>query len=307
MTGLSEHLFTDLVFYCEQPFFKRGGYDGALQSCPANLSEEVADLYEKMVRGKEGEFMIDWEGLRFRVASLVDTESQKHYFLRRIPTQVPTLDGYNELFVAKLMQNPRQQGLLLAIGPQGSGKTTFASAVCIARLNGHGGHAVCIEDPPEYLLQGQHGSGLCFQRHCPRSGFAEALVEAYRYSAPDVLFLGEIRDEQVALEVLKAASNGQFVISTIHGCDVPSGLQRLEALASGAASSETVRELMAHGLFAAVSQTLSFKNGKGRVLNLNFLFSDVKNYGVRKIIASGEFSKLESAMQAQKNELLNVL
>jgi len=308
MSSLSEHFFTDLVFYNGQPYCKGGGDGGALQPCSPSLSDEVDSLYEAEVRDKEGEFAISWNGVRFRAASLVDTDGNKHYFLRRIPSHVPTLKGYNKIFVDKLLQNPRQQGLLLAIGPQGAGKTTFASAVCAARLTKHGGHAVCIEDPPEYALQGKHGEGLCFQRACPRAGFAEALVAAYRYSSPDVLFLGEIRDEHVALEVLKAASNGQFVISTIHGRDVPSGLQRLEALASGATSkTDTVRELMSHGLYAAVSQTLSFKSGEGRISNLKFLFLDEKNYGVRKTIASGEFSKLESAMQAQQNELLNVL
>ena len=285
MPSLSEHSFTDLVFYDGQPFCKGGGEGGALQSCPSSLCNEAVALYDQEVRGKQGEFMIDWKGLRFRVASLVDSEQKQHFFLRRIPSSTPTLKGYHKCFVEKFLQNPRQQGLMLVIGEQGSGKTTFASAVCAARLNAHGGHAVCIEDPPEYVLQGKHGEGLCFQRHCPRAGFAEALVEAYRYSSPNVLFLGEIRDEQVALEVLKAASNGQFVISTIHGNDVPTGLQRLTALASGKSATKTVQHLLAQGLFAAVSQTLSFNNGEARISNLNFLFLDKKSHGVRQAIA----------------------
>jgi len=116
----------------------------------------------------------------------------------------------------------RPHGLLLVTGPTGSGKTTtLYSALDLLRSPER--NILTVEDPVEYQLdlinqiQVQHTVGLTFAR---------ALRSILRQD-PDVIMVGEIRDEETARVAIQAALTGHLVLATLHTNDAPGAISRL--------------------------------------------------------------------------------
>ena len=142
------------------------------------------------------------------------------------------------------------------------------------RLARYGGHAVCIEDPPELPLSGWHGAGHCMQipvngdaRASDGSGsFATSLKKSLRLfpaiQGGSILMVGEVRDADTAAEVLLAATNGHLVITTFHGFQIPGALQRFEAMASDKLGEATGPALLAATLRGALFHRLSLDQDK---------------------------------------------
>lgn len=113
-------------------------------------------------------------------------------------------------------------GMILATGPTGSGKTTTLYAV-LNILNKPGVNISTIEDPIEYRVPGINQSQIN-----PRVGYTFAVgLRAFLRQDPDIIMVGEIRDNETALISLHAALTGHLVLSTLHTNDAPSTLPRL--------------------------------------------------------------------------------
>lgn len=113
-------------------------------------------------------------------------------------------------------------GAVLVTGPTGSGKSTSLYAA-VNTLNQPGRHILTVEDPVEYRLPGVNQCQVN-----PRGGltFARALRSFLRCS-PDVILVGEIRDEETAKIAIESALTGHLVLSTLHTNDSASAVTRL--------------------------------------------------------------------------------
>jgi type IV pilus assembly protein PilB len=113
-------------------------------------------------------------------------------------------------------------GAILVTGPTGSGKSTSLYAA-INVLNSPDRHIITAEDPVEYRLPGVNQVQMN-----PRAGltFAAALRSFLRCS-PDVILVGEIRDQETAKIAIESALTGHLVLSTLHTNDAPSAVTRL--------------------------------------------------------------------------------
>jgi type IV pilus assembly protein PilB len=113
-------------------------------------------------------------------------------------------------------------GMILVTGPTGSGKSTTLYSI-INELNTVDKNIITVEDPVEYLIE-----GLTQIQARPEIGltFAEGLRSILRQS-PDVVMVGEIRDNETADIAIKASLTGQLVFSTLHTNDAPGALTRL--------------------------------------------------------------------------------
>ena len=120
----------------------------------------------------------------------------------------------------ELIQQP--DGIILVTGPTGSGKTTTLYA-CLNRINHPNLNILTVEDPVEYELGGIHQ----VQVH-PKIGltFASAL-RAFLRQDPDVIMVGEIRDNETAEIAIHASLTGHLVLSTIHTNDAAGAVTRL--------------------------------------------------------------------------------
>ncbi len=116
----------------------------------------------------------------------------------------------------------RPQGVFLVTGPTGSGKTTTLYAA-LNHINTPEKNILTVEDPVEYVLQGIAQIQVNPKIHLD---FARALRSFLRQD-PDVIMVGEIRDEETAQIAIQAALTGHLVFSTLHTNDSASALTRL--------------------------------------------------------------------------------
>lgn len=131
-------------------------------------------------------------------------------------------------------------GLLLLTGPAGSGKTTTIYA-CLKHLAAQGGrHIITVEDPAEQIVAG------VMQTEINEAGgltFAKAARHLLRQD-PQVLVIGEIRDEETANIVVRAALTGHMVIATLHAGSCRGVLERLLVLCADKYSAISALELV---------------------------------------------------------------
>jgi len=113
-------------------------------------------------------------------------------------------------------------GMILVVGPTGSGKTTTLYAA-LEKLNTPERNLVTIEDPVEYILPGVAQSQVAPQA---RFTFAAGLRSILRQD-PDVIMVGEIRDAETAQIAVRAATTGHLVLSTMHTNDAAGAVTRL--------------------------------------------------------------------------------
>jgi type II secretory ATPase GspE/PulE/Tfp pilus assembly ATPase PilB-like protein len=113
-------------------------------------------------------------------------------------------------------------GIILVTGPTGSGKTTTLYAT-LNELNSPELNILTIEDPIEYNLHGINQSQV---RSDIGYTFAKAL-RAFLRQDPDIIMVGEIRDQETAEIAIRAALTGHLVLSTLHTNDAPSAITRL--------------------------------------------------------------------------------
>jgi type IV pilus assembly protein PilB len=116
----------------------------------------------------------------------------------------------------------RPNGIFLVTGPTGSGKTTTLYSA-LGELNRPDRKIITAEDPVEYYLPGinqvevKHSIGLNFNR----------IIRAMLRQAPNVILVGEIRDQETAEMAIQASLTGHLVFSTLHTNDAPSSITRL--------------------------------------------------------------------------------
>ncbi len=116
----------------------------------------------------------------------------------------------------------RPNGMILATGPTGSGKSTTLYA-CLNELNTPEVNIVTVEDPVEYDIPGVNQIQIN-----PKAGitFASGLRSILRQD-PDIVMVGEIRDKETASIAFQASQTGHLVFSTLHTNDAPSAVVRL--------------------------------------------------------------------------------
>ncbi len=113
-------------------------------------------------------------------------------------------------------------GMLLVVGPTGSGKSTTLYAI-LNEIRKNNPHVITVEDPVEYHIEGLEQIQTASSRGYT---FAEALRHILRHD-PDVIMVGEIRDSETVQIANKAALTGHLVLSTLHTNDAPSTITRL--------------------------------------------------------------------------------
>jgi type II secretory ATPase GspE/PulE/Tfp pilus assembly ATPase PilB-like protein len=152
------------------------------------------------------------------------------------------LDAHGQATIGSLIQQP--QGMILAAGPTGAGKTTTLYAL-LRRIDAIGRNIITLEDPIEYELPNVVQVPV---KRAIGFDFASALRAVLRQD-PDVILLGEIRDEESAMIAVRAAITGHLVLSTVHTNSALESVGRLLELGVPA-------HLLASALIGVISQRL---------------------------------------------------
>ena len=214
---------------------------------------------------------------RFRV-NLHHERGRAAAAIRVLPSRVPTLAELN--LPPELEQLSRLgRGLVLIGGATGSGKTTTMAALVDVINKRDARHIITVEDPVEY--EHQHQAALVEQVEVgvDAPDFPTALRAAVR-QAPDILVIGEMRDQESMHIALSAAETGHLVLSSLHTTDVASTIARIcDSFPNE--RQNTIRQELSLAVSAVVTQTLIPKAGGGRVPALEVL---MVSYGARQHI-----------------------
>jgi twitching motility protein PilT len=154
--------------------------------------------------------------------------------IRQIPFQIKTFDELKlPPIVAKLSEKPR--GLVLVTGPTGSGKSTTLAAMIDKINREERGHILTVEDPIEFVHR--HQGCIVNQREigADTKSFGAALKYALRQD-PDVVLIGEMRDQETIHAALTIAETGHLAFATLH-----TNSRRRRSTASSTSSRRTSR------------------------------------------------------------------
>lgn len=161
------------------------------------------------------------------------------------------------------------RGLILVIGADGSGKTTTLAAMVDYRAMHNSGHIITVEDPIEYLFR--HGLSTVDQREVgvDTHSFASALRNAMR-QAPDMIMIGEIRDQETMQHAIAYAETGHLCMATLHASNASQAIHRIQNFFPEFAHAQLRMDLSVN-LSAIVAQRLIPARAGGRVLATELL------------------------------------
>ena len=210
--------------------------------------------------------------------------------LRYIPGDIPSLDSlllpplFKDLALAR-------RGLVLVVGAAGSGKSTSIASMLDYRNELQTGHILTFEDPIEFLFQNK--KSIVNQREigADTESLQTALRSAMR-QAPDVLFIGEIRDRDTMGSALAYAMSGHFVVATLHATNCANAVTRILNFYPHEARTGLFDDI-GHCLRAIVCQRLVRARRGGRVPSIEVLM----NTGhTRDLILRGDVSGIKEAL-----------
>ena len=272
---------------------------------PAALQVDGAfdDLLHQFAEPKKLVGRTLWEGawsifdMRFRL-SLSFYLDGRELVMRLLPSRIPTPEEvlFPELVLEHFMK--LEYGLALVLGTTGSGKSTTAAALLQHMGINHRKRFITIEDPIEYVFPKTNLLSTFTQRqvglHC--DSFASALRAALRQK-PDVIMVGEIRDDETAETALKAAECGILVMATMHVDTPDAAVQRyLKMIPSDRV--DAARDTLAHVLKMAVGQRLvRHPEQRKRVAIHEVLLG---NEGIAHVIRHGEYHILKQNMETSR-------
>jgi twitching motility protein PilT len=237
------------------------------------------------------------EEQRFRVNVFMQ-KGHVSLVARRVSATVPSFESlYLPPVISKIAE--AKEGLVLVVGPTGSGKTTTIAAMLDHIARTRACHIVTIEDPIEYIYK--DSKAIVSQREIGLdvANFEDALTYLMRQD-PDVVLVGEMRDAKTVTAGLRAAETGHTVFGTLHSSSAAQAIHRILDLFPQE-ERELSRQALAVATKAIISQTLipTLLEGVSRVPALEILLA---NPTVRKLISEGREADLTGVIRSCQRE-----
>lgn len=265
-------------------------------------SENMESLVQALITPKQQEKLLNERELDFSFSpKTLPARFRANFFFQKgmlgavfriIPMKIPTLDELGLPPVLKEIAS-RQQGLVLITGPTGSGKSTTLSAVISYINENFPKHIITIEDPLEFIHEDK--KSIINQRELGTDtlSFVGALKRALRQD-PDVILVGEMRDEETISTAFTAAETGHLVFSTLHTNDAKQSIDRIVNTFPPEAQYQ-IRMALANTLLAVIAQRLIKRaDGNGRVAVLEIL---INTSTIKKLIEENKIGLISKTME----------
>lgn len=247
--------------------------------------------------------------MRFRVNAFHTVHGPAAVF-REIPINIKSLSALHAPEVMRGLANCTK-GLILVVGPTGSGKSTTLAALVDHINENYTAHIITIEDPVEFVHKNK--KSLINQREIGQStkNFSASLRSALRED-PDVILVGEMRDLETIRLALTAAETGHLVLATLHTASAAQTINRVIDVFPPQ-DKPIARTMLAGSIKAVISQHLLKKTTGGRCAAYEIM---IANSSIRNLIREDKIPQINSIIELGKkngmclmkdsvNELLN--
>ncbi|RCK81109.1 MAG: Twitching motility protein PilT [Candidatus Ozemobacter sibiricus] len=217
---------------------------------------------------------------------------------RFIPTHVPTIQ---ELQLPEVLIEVacRPRGLFLVTGPAGAGKSHTMAAMVNAINKRFARHIITMENPIEFLFQRQQSVFTQIEVGTMIPTYQDALANALRED-PDVMLIGEMRDQKTVEMALVASETGHFVLSTLPTLGAAPTIERIVSFFSPEKQDE-VRLQISVNLVGIFSQLLLPRIAPEQPPTVAYELL-IANSGIRTMIRDKKYSQLQSAMLMARRE-----
>lgn len=259
----------------------------------ANILAQIvpAHLKERLERDHELDFSYSPPGLgRFR-ANVFQQRGGMVLAMRSVKAAIRTFEELHlPPIVRRIAEAPH--GIVLITGATGSGKSTTLAAM-VEHINVTSRkHVITLEDPIEFLFEDKQSVIEQREVGLDTATFGTGLKNVLRQD-PDVIVIGEMRDEESVSAAISAANIGHLVIATLHTVDAAKSVQRVLEFFPGA-DREPARQQIANTLHSVVCQRLVHTTA-GDVLPAVEVM--LNNGSVSKLIHAGQLEKLIGAIE----------
>lgn len=256
-----------------------------------SMSLLTPDLKEKLLRNGDVDFTFSYEDkARFRT----NVFFQRGFLaaaLRLIPADIKSID---ELRLPPVIHEfaKLSQGFVLVVGPAGQGKSTTLAALLDEVNHKRMDHLITIEDPIEYLFV--QDKSIISQREVSTDSpdFHRALRAVLRQD-PDVLMIGEMRDQESIATAMTAAETGHLVFSTLHTNSASQTIDRIVDSFPAAQQDQAASQLAAT-IVGIVSQRLIPRVDGGRVPACEVM---LVNAAIRNLIREKKFFQIDLVIE----------
>jgi len=287
------------------PFVRLGGQirylDGYADVLTAERSEELnfsglSDRQAELARLDQSiDFSLELPGPQRYRCNMFKQRLGWDGSYRIVRDSIPSIEELNLPPVTRTLTE-YHQGMVLVTGPAGSGKTTTMAAMVDLVNRNRDDHIITIEDPIEYV----HPPKRCAvtQREVGRhtESFARSLRAALRED-PDIIMIGELRDQETISISISAAETGHLVFGSLHTSSAARTVSRILDVFPPA-QQQQVCTMISESIRGVLSQQLvPRRDQKGVVLALEVL---IFNSGVAQLVREGKTYQLQNQMQAGK-------
>ena len=267
---------------------------------------------DKVFNNFDSDFSYDIPGVsRFRI-NLSHELGKLFMVIRVISYYVPNVKDLNlPQSIEKFATFPN--GIVFITGATGCGKSTTIAAIINYINKNFNKHIITLEDPVEYIFTPEKSVITQRQIELDTASYSEGVKYALRQD-PDVIMIGEIRDEETMSAALKAAETGHLILSTMHTNDAIQTINRVINLYD-IKSRDYIRKQLAESLRATVSQRLIPRtDGKGRLPACEILVvtPTVKDFIIKdspeqiyELVKKGNFNEMVSLNQSLYNLFKN--
>jgi twitching motility protein PilT len=266
---------------------------------------------EEFAEDGEADFSYQLEGVsRFRVNAFRQRGAVS-IVCRAIPFQVRTIEDLGLPPVIRDLAD-EQRGIILLTGTTGSGKSTTLAAMIDHINSKYSHHVITLEDPIEYLHRDKRS--IINQREVgfDTKSFSRAMKRVLRQD-PDVILVGEMRDEETVRTALSAAETGHLVLSTLHTLDATETINRIIDFFPPHLQQQA-RVMLAATLKGAISQRLvPTEDGRGRVAASEILvvtgrvqdliLNPAETGKISQVIGEGEYYGMQTFDQSLLKEV----
>jgi len=285
------------------PILRVDGEMMVIPNTPELAKTQVATMISSVMTAEqkkafEEELEIDFavqigDSMRFRVNAFHTIHGPAAVF-RDIPIEIRSLSALHAPEVMRSLANC-SKGLILVVGPTGSGKSTTLAALVDHINDNYTAHVITIEDPVEFVHKNK--KSLINQREVGTTtkSFSASLRSALRED-PDVILVGEMRDLETIRLALTAAETGHLVLATLHTSSASQTINRIIDVFPPQ-DKPIARTMLSGSIKAVISQHLLKKTAGGRMAAYEIM---IANSSIRNLIREDKIPQINSIIELGK-------